>query len=421
MGSISQAITEMGLDLYNELNKNAANKNIFFSPMSISTGLVMVLLGARGNTANQMQTVLHLNRAAGSANLGTGPVLESGTTEAEPEYLNEGQYHELPHFPKPSPSRCDLAGGIHTEFQTLLSQLKNLNKSYVLSLANSLFAQKGYHFHQQYLECTKELYGAMLQTVDFESATEATRQTINSWVESKTQGKIRELFVPGVIDSTAVLVLVNAIYFKATWEYKFEEKHTMPRDFRINQNESKSVQMMYQKGRFKIAHIQEMNAQILMIPYAGKALNMIILLPNDITGLEQVERAMTYEKLTHWTSLESMREREVEVYLPRFKLEDTFDLNLPLQEMGMIDVFEQSKADLSGMAPSRRLFLSKVVHKAYVEVNEEGTLAAVATGSVVVNRSYPSGDLFMADHPFLFFIQHNPTNTILFLGKLCSP
>uniref|UniRef100_A0A452H9V5 Serpin domain-containing protein n=1 Tax=Gopherus agassizii TaxID=38772 RepID=A0A452H9V5_9SAUR len=421
MGSISQAITEMGVDLYNELNKNAANKNIFISPMSISTGLVMVLLGARGNTATQMQMVLHLNRAARSANLETGFVSESGTTEAEPEYPNEGQYHQLSHFPKPSLSQCDLVGGIHTEFQTLLSQLKNLNKSYVLSLANSLFAQKGYNFHQQYLECTKELYGAMLQTVDFENATEAARQKINSWVESKTQGKIRELFVSGVIDPTAVLVLVNAIYFKATWEYKFEEKYTMPKDFRINQNESKSVQMMYQKDRFKIAHIQEMNAQILMIPYAGKSLSMIILLPDDITGLEQIERAMTYEKLIRWTSLESMRDREVEVYLPRFKLEDTFELNLPLQEMGMIDVFEESKADLSGMAPSRKLFLSKVVHKTYVEVNEEGTLAAAATGSVVVNRSHLSGGLFMADHPFLFFIQHNPTNTILFLGKLCSP
>uniref|UniRef100_A0A8C4VUV3 Serpin family B member 11 n=1 Tax=Gopherus evgoodei TaxID=1825980 RepID=A0A8C4VUV3_9SAUR len=300
MGSISQAITEMGVDLYNELNKNAANKNIFISPMSISTGLVMVLLGARGNTATQMQTVTSLF---------------------------------LPCL-KPSLSQCDLVGGIHTEFQTLLSQLKKLNKSYVLSLANSLFAQKGYNFHQ---------------------------------------------------------------------------------------NESKSVQMMYQKDRFKIAHIQEMNAQILMIPYAGKSLSMIILLPDDITGLEQIERAMTYEKLICWTSLESMRDREVEVYLPRFKLEDTFELNLPLQEMGMIDVFEESKADLSGMAPSRKLFLSKVVHKAYVEVNEEGTLAAAATGSVVVNRSHLSGGLFMADHPFLFFIQHNPTNTILFLGKLCSP
>uniref|UniRef100_A0A8C0IKD5 Serpin family B member 11 (gene/pseudogene) n=1 Tax=Chelonoidis abingdonii TaxID=106734 RepID=A0A8C0IKD5_CHEAB len=378
MGSISQAITEMGLDLYNELNKNTANKNIFVSPMSISTGLVMVLLGARGNTATQMQTVS----------------------------VNKTLVHASLFLPclKPSPSRCDLVGGIHTEFQTLLSQLKNLNKSYVLSLANSLFAQKGYNFHQQYLECTKELYGAMLQTVDFENATEAARQTINSWVESKTQGKIRELFVPGVIDPTAVLVLVNAIYFKATWEYKFEEKYTMPKDFRINQNESKSVQMMYQKDRFKIAHIQEMNAQILMIPYAGKSLSMIILLPDDITGLEQPNL-----------------DREVEVYLPRFKLEDTFELNLPLQEMGMIDVFEESKADLSGMAPPRKLFLSKVVHKAYVEVNEEGTLAAAATGSVVVNRSHISDGLFMADHPFLFFIQHNPTNTILFLGKLCSP
>uniref|UniRef100_A0A8C0G2Q4 Serpin family B member 11 (gene/pseudogene) n=1 Tax=Chelonoidis abingdonii TaxID=106734 RepID=A0A8C0G2Q4_CHEAB len=377
MGSISQAITEMGLDLYNELNKNTANKNIFVSPMSISTGLVMVLLGARGNTATQMQTVS----------------------------VNKTLVHGF--------IFCKAGGSIPLLVHPVSYGGSDL---WILTLINDL-----YFTVQQYLECTKELYGAMLQTVDFENATEAARQTINSWVESKTQGKIRELFVPGVIDPTAVLVLVNAIYFKATWEYKFEEKYTMPKDFRINQNESKSVQMMYQKDRFKIAHIQEMNAQILMIPYAGKSLSMIILLPDDITGLEQVERAMTYEKLIRWTSLESMKDREVEVYLPRFKLEDTFELNLPLQEMGMIDVFEESKADLSGMAPPRKLFLSKVVHKAYVEVNEEGTLAAAATGSVVVNRSHISDGLFMADHPFLFFIQHNPTNTILFLGKLCSP
>uniref|UniRef100_A0A8C0FYH1 Serpin family B member 11 (gene/pseudogene) n=1 Tax=Chelonoidis abingdonii TaxID=106734 RepID=A0A8C0FYH1_CHEAB len=384
MGSISQAITEMGLDLYNELNKNTANKNIFVSPMSISTGLVMVLLGARGNTATQMQTV-SVNKT-----LVHGFIFSSLFLPClNMTFFLIGLSHPVSY------------GG---------------SDLWILTLINDL-----YFTVQQYLECTKELYGAMLQTVDFENATEAARQTINSWVESKTQGKIRELFVPGVIDPTAVLVLVNAIYFKATWEYKFEEKYTMPKDFRINQNESKSVQMMYQKDRFKIAHIQEMNAQILMIPYAGKSLSMIILLPDDITGLEQVERAMTYEKLIRWTSLESMKDREVEVYLPRFKLEDTFELNLPLQEMGMIDVFEESKADLSGMAPPRKLFLSKVVHKAYVEVNEEGTLAAAATGSVVVNRSHISDGLFMADHPFLFFIQHNPTNTILFLGKLCSP
>ncbi|KAH1176610.1 hypothetical protein KIL84_010312, partial [Mauremys mutica] len=668
MGSISQAITEMGLDLYKELNKNAANKNIFISPMSISTGLVMVLLGARGNTATQMQTALHLNRAARSANLETGPVSESGTTEAEPEYLNEGQYHQLPHFPKPSPSRCDLVGGIHTEFQTLLSQLKNLNKSYVLSLANSLFAQKGYNFHQQYLECTKELYGTMLQTVDFENATEAARQTINSWVESKTQGKIRELFVPGVIDPTAVLVLVNAIYFKATWEYKFEEKYTMPKDFRINQNESKSVQMMYQKDRFKIAHIQEMNAQILMIPYAGKSLSMMILLPDDITGLEQLfiftmssiseattnfcldffkvlnedhpseniiysplsisaalamvllgargntatqiqkvpddqcdipggihsqfhdifsainkptasyelaianrlygektfsflqkylsciqklyqaelepadfqnaaeetreqinlwvetftngkikdlfapgtlsaqttlvlvnavyfkgkwevefkkenteerpfqinettskpvqmmyqkgkykiaaieehdcqvlelpykggdlsmyillpkdytgltqlEKELTYEKLTTWISPYYMKEDDVEVSLPQFKIETSTQLNQYLKALGITDVFSH-ESDLSGIAEAGDLSVSAAVHKAYIEVNEEGTEAAAATGIGIGVTSVGRRIEFVADHPFLFFIRHQKTESILFFGRFSSP
>ncbi|NXG29550.1 SPB8 protein, partial [Dromaius novaehollandiae] len=191
-------------------------------------------------------------------------------------------------------------------------------------------------------------------------------------------------------------------------------------------NESKPVQMMYQKGKFKLSYIEEIGAQILELPYVQKSLSMIILLPDDMAdgstnGLEQIEKAMTYEKLVLWTSSEHMSGGTVEVYLPRFKLEGSFDLNLFLQAMGMTDVFLESKADLSAMSFSKTLFLSKVVHKTYVEVNEEGTIAAGATGAEIVRRSLPFTEVFMADHPFLFFIRHNPTDSILFLGKLCSP
>ncbi|NXV47466.1 SPB8 protein, partial [Uria aalge] len=191
-------------------------------------------------------------------------------------------------------------------------------------------------------------------------------------------------------------------------------------------NEKKPVQMMYQKGMFKFGYIEEMGAQVLELPYAQKSLSMIILLPDDTadgsaSGLEQIESTMTPENLTLWASSEYMFETRVEVYLPRFKLENTFNLNEVLQAMGMTDIFTESKADLSAMSFAKSLVLSNVVHKTYVEVNEEGTEAAAGTGAVIVRRSLPLTEVFMADHPFLFFIRHNPTNTILFFGKLRSP
>uniref|UniRef100_A0A8C8E809 Serpin family B member 11 n=1 Tax=Otus sunia TaxID=257818 RepID=A0A8C8E809_9STRI len=380
MGSISRPVTEFCLDLYNKLNRNAEDTNIVFSPMSISVALALVHLGAKNNTALQIEKVS----------------------------INETWRD------------CNKDGDLnHKEFQTLLLQLQNLGERYVLTLANNLFIQQGFELQQ-------ELYGAMLQTVDFHGAVEAARIKINGWVESETQGKIKELFAPGVIDVHALLVLVNVIYFKASWEHKFEEQKTVEKDFKLNQNEKKPVQMMYQKGLFKLGYIEEMGAQVLELPYAQKSLSMIILLPGDMadgstSGLEQIESTMTYENLMLWTSSEHMFKTTVEVYLPRFKLEGTFNLNEVLQEMGMTDIFTESKADLSAMSFAKSLVLSNVIHKTYVEVNEEGTVAAAGTGAVIVRRSLPLTEVFMADHPFLFFIRHNPSNTILFFGKLCSP
>ncbi|PKU43864.1 serpin b12-like [Limosa lapponica baueri] len=416
MGSISRPITEFCLDLYDKLNRNAEDTNIVFSPMSISVALALVHLGAKNNTAAQIEKVLHVGKAAGRTNFGSE--LESAAPGMEPEPSQERQ---------PSLSQCNKDGDLnHRAFQTLLLQLKNLGESYVLTLANNLFLQQGFELRQQFLMCTKELYGAMLETVDFHGAVEAARTKINSWVESETQGKIRDLFAPGVIDVRALLVLVNVVYFKASWEHKFEEQKTVQRDFKLNQNEKKPVQMMYQKGMFKFGYIEETGAQVLELPYAQKSLSMIILLPGDMadgstSGLEQIESTMTYENLMLWASSEHMFETRVEVYLPRFKLESTFNLNQVLQEMGMTDIFTESKADLSAMSFAKSLVLSNVVHKTYVEVNEEGTVAAAGTGAVIVRRSLPLTEVFMADHPFLFFIRHNPTNTILFFGKLCSP
>ncbi|KFQ82137.1 Serpin B10 [Phaethon lepturus] len=399
MGSIARPITEFCLDLYNKLNRNAEDTNIVFSPMSISVALALVHLGAKNNTAAQIEEVSIDGTCRDASTLLAVPLMEMLGI---------------------------LARHVCEAFQALLLELQNLGESYVLTLANNLFIQQGFELQQQFLMCAKELYGAMLQTVDFHGAVEAARIKINNWVESETQGKIKELFAPGMIDARALLVLVNVIYFKASWEHKFEEQKTVQRDFKLNQNEKKPVQMMYQKGMFKLGYIEEMGAQVLELPYAQKSLSMIILLPGDMAdgpagGLEQIESTMTYENLMLWASSEHMFETKVEVYLPRFKLEGTFNLNEVLQEMGMTDIFTESKADLSAMSFAKSLVLSNVVHKTYVEVNEEGTVAAAGTGAVIVRRSLPLTEVFMADHPFFFFIRHNPTNTILFFGKLCSP
>ncbi|XP_010117858.1 PREDICTED: serpin B8, partial [Chlamydotis macqueenii] len=225
MDSVSRQITKFCLDLYNKLNRNAEDANIVFSPMSISVALALVHLGAKNNTAAQIEKVLHVRKAAGRMSLESDH--EGAAPEMEPEQSRERQS---------SLSQCNKDGDLnHKVFQALLLQLQNLGERYVLTLANNLFIQQGFELRQQFLMCTKELYGAVLQTVDFHGAVEAARIKINTWVESETQGKIKELFAPGVIDARALLVLVNVIYFKASWERKFEEQKTVQRDFKLNQ------------------------------------------------------------------------------------------------------------------------------------------------------------------------------------------
>uniref|UniRef100_A0A8C6Y5R2 Serpin family B member 11 n=1 Tax=Naja naja TaxID=35670 RepID=A0A8C6Y5R2_NAJNA len=386
--SLSKAITAFALDLYNRLNSNKHCKNVFFSPASISTALGMVLIGAGGNSRMQIEKVSKTMIGLPDKNL----------------FSSFGGFGRT----------------IYSEFKQLLLQLNNLSHGYQLKLANNLFMQKGYQFLQQYLTSTKEIYNTMVQIVDFFLATEETRKTINLEIYKQTQGK-KELFAPGVIGPQTVLVLANAIYFKATWRHQFDPKYTTERNFRLNENETKPVHMMYQQGRFKLGHTDGKSAQILCLPYVDELLSMIIILPNDISQLEQVEAALTCKNLASWLSPGNLRERPVEIYIPRFKLEAGYDLNMTLQSLGLIDVFSEAKADLLGMSPSPKLFLSTVVHKAYVDINEVGTEAAAATGVAVSNRSLEHQELFVADHPFLFCILHNPTDTVLFLGKLCCP
>ncbi|CAM5110878.1 unnamed protein product [Natator depressus] len=221
------------------------------------------------------------------------------------------------------------------------------------------------------------------------------------------------------------LVLVNAIYFKGNWETQFNKDCTVEMQFKINKYETKPVQMMFKEAKFNISYIADFQTKILDLPYVDNETSMIILLPDEIqdnsTGLEQLERELAYEKLIEWINPEMMNYTEVEVFLPRFKLEQAYDLKPVLKSMGMADAFDRKKVDLSGMSASNDLVLSEVVHKSFVEVNEEGTEAAAATAAVSNFRCALIVPRFTADHPFLFFIRHNKTGNILFYGRFYSP
>lgn len=270
-------------------------------------------------------------------------------------------------------------------------------------------------------DCCRKFYQAEMEELDFLKATEEARKHINTWVANKTEGKITELLSPNSVSPQTPLVLVNAIYFKGNWDNQFNKQQTKERPFKVSKNEEKPVQMMFKKSTFHMTYIGDIFTKILVLPYVGKELNMIIMLPDENFGLEMVEKQLTYEKFIEWTRPDMMDKEEVEVFLPRFKLEENYDMKDVLRSLGMTDAFEEGQADFSGMSSQRDLYLSKVVHKSFVEVNEEGTEAAAATAAVMMLRCARLTPRFCADHPFLFFIQHSKTNGILFCGRFSSP
>ncbi|NWW88345.1 ILEU inhibitor, partial [Rhynochetos jubatus] len=391
MENLRNANSRFALDLFRRFNETNPTGNVFFSPVSVSAALAMVLLGAKGNTEVQM---LKVTLAAASSLL---------------------LFQTL---------RFDAVEDIHSRFQTLTMDINRSNAPYLLRLASQLFGEKSYSFLPDFLTNTRKLYGADLATVDFLQACDEARKEINQWVEEKTEGKIPHLLSEGSVDNMTKLVLVNAIYFKGNWAEKFNEANTTDMPFRLNKNERRTVKMMYQKKKFRFGYIPEAKMRVLELPYDGRELSMIILLPDDIeddsTGLQKLEQQLTLEKLQEWTCPEHLYSTDVHVRLPKFKLEESYNLKSDLAALGLLDVFDSGKADLSGMSGARDLFLSQVIHKSFVEVNEEGTEAAAATAGIAM-LCMVMEENFNADHPFLFFIRHNPTQSILFFGRYASP
>jgi serine protease inhibitor len=362
------------LDLYGRLRGQPGN--LFFSPESISTALAMTYAGARGQTAAEMAQTLD--------------------------------------FTLPQDRLGPAMGAI-------LRDLNATHSGYQLRAANALWAQQGYPIVDEFLNSTERNYGAAVERADFHAAPEAARQAINQWVEQKTEDKIKDLIGPGVLSRETKLVLANAIYFKGDWETQFDKAKTKPDDFRVSASQAVKAAFMHREGSFN--YFGGSTFQALEIPYKSRDLSMIVLLPNDVAGLPALEESLTAANVKQW--LAGLRSApKVVLTLPSFRITAQFQLGRTLAAMGMAQAFD-ARADFSGINPRRDLLISDVIHKAFVDVNEEGTEAAAATG-VIINRAMIAQRprppiVFRADHPFVFVIRENKSGAMLFMGRVASP
>jgi serpin B len=372
--AVARATNAFAFDLYRQLRASSSG-NLFCSPTSISTALAMTYAGAAGDTAREMNAVLH--------------------------------FDELP------------AEQVHAAFASLMALFDTPEESkYQLRIANRLWGQQNYGFLPQFLTVTGRDYGAELAQVDFVGQTERTRQTINEWVERQTNDRIRDLLPSGSLSNLTRLVLTNAIYFKGQWEHAFAAEATRDAPFHASASRTVDVPLMYQEERFLYGKTDDL--QILEMAYVGDHLSMLILLPRELDGLPALEQSLTAEHVAQLTS--RMRKQKVNVHLPRFRLTEKLMLKSVLSALGMPSAFEPDRADFSAMNGNRDLFVSEAIHQAFVDVNEEGTEAAAATGVIVGITSVPlEPEVFRADRPFVFLIRDNRSGGILFLGRLVDP
>ncbi|XP_046989546.1 leukocyte elastase inhibitor-like isoform X2 [Schistocerca americana] len=370
LNSITQANNQFTFDLYNVLAQDSGN--LFFSPVSIHVILALIFLGARGDTAKQIAKGLHL-----------------------PEERNLTEY------------------GVNA----LMHRLKD--SSYVtLDIANKVYLKPGFNIKDEFNQSSIN-FMAGLEEVDFSNEDEA-RKIINGWVEEATHQKIKDMIPKGYLDDRTLMVLINAIYFKGDWAKQFNKVRTRRMPFHLLSSATKQVDMMYTEGDFNYVYLKELDSQVLLLPYKGQRISMMILLPKEVNGLPTLEKNLLSIDLHH--ILRQVYETEVHVYLPKFKLEYEKELQETLRKLGITSVFEPT-ADLGGIS-DLPLEVSKALHKAFIEVNEEGTEAAAATALGVHYLSLPitvSHTVFRADHPFVFLILDTQTKAVLFAGRYSEP
>ncbi len=392
----AKATNEIGVDLYRQLATGA--ENLCISPYSIDSALAMTFAGADGETRTEMARVLH--------------------------FVNDGDV----------PASFSALQHSLEEMSAKTAELVKQSKKFggpsepiTLNIANHLFAQKGYHFRETFLALVKQNFGGAFEPIDFVADPAAATQRINKWVADQTRDRIRDLIPGGALDNTTRLVLANALYLKAPWANEFSQNATQPEPFFVR-GAPVDVPMMRKTDK-NFGYARREGFTVISLPYVGDELQFVILLPDEINGLNGLEAKLSSEVLA---SCAKLQKRDVDLHLPKFKFEPpTITLAKQFEALGMKTAFDQPKGSanfdkIAPRTPSDYLCISQIFHKTFIAVDEKGTEAAAATvvamlaGSAL--RSPPPPPIEVkVDRPFVYAIQHVPSGVCLFIGRVTDP
>ncbi|XP_055452666.1 neuroserpin [Psammomys obesus] len=374
-----ETIAEWSVNMYNHLRANGEDENILFSPLSIALAMGVMELGAQGSTLKEIR---HSMGYDGLKN------------DEEFSFLRD--------------------------FSNMVSAEKG---QYVMKVANSLFVQNGFHVNDEFLKMMKKYFNAEVNHVDF-SQNVAVANYINKWVENYTNNLLKDLVSPRDFDAVTHLALINAVYFKGSWKSQFRPENTRTFSFTKDDESEVQIPMMYQQGEFYYGEFSDGSNeaggiyQVLEIPYEGDEISMMLVLSRQEVPLATLEPLLKAQLIEEWAN--SVKKQKVEVYLPRFTVEQEIDLKDILKALGVTEIFIKD-ANLTAMSDNKELFLSKAVHKSFIEVNEEGSEAAAASGMIAISRMAVLYPQVIVDHPFFFLIKNRKTGTILFMGRVMHP
>ena len=378
--AFQEGISNFSFSLYGAIERSG---NEFISPYSISAALLLLSMGTDGTTKKQ--------------------ILSSMFTTG-------------------------MVNDVHMGYKTLNTKIESrANTGVTLSVANRLFASDRFTILQKYVTDSLTYYGSEVQRLDFTTQAEQSRVLINNWISTQTHDKIRDMMPKGSINGNTIMVLANAIYFKGMWKRKFDARRTIKKNFMAGPNNQMQVDMMHDQFKAMSGEHTALNCKVLQLPYSGDQVSMVLILPNDKNGLTQLESRLTFAKFQELLS--GLRKQDTIIRIPKFKVEESYDLKPILRHLGISEIFDRTTANFTKMVSpqlnSHGVYVSNARHKSYIEVNEESSEAAAATTLEITLTSaqiYPTSPFeFIADHPFMFVILDNETKTTLFMGRYAEP
>ncbi|XP_056376981.1 serpin B5 [Hyla sarda] len=375
MEAFHQANAALATDIFKNLNEKSKTESFLISPFSMSSSLALAYKGAKEETAKQIEKVLH--------------------------YENVKDY--------------DFG------FQTLTSDINRISAASSLKMVKRLYVDSSFKCTKEFINSVRKPYPSELEEIDIKSRPEEARNQINTSVKDLTGGNVENVLTEGLIKENTNMLVLGAAYYKGNWLYKFNECETKENEFHVTKTETKPVQMMQLDARLGIRTLNEQNLMILDIPFTGKQMSMLIIMPksieDDSTGLEKVEKELTYENYINWTNPSMMANSKVKLSLPKFKIESKYNLKDNLRSLGVNDAFNEEVADFSGMSEKKGLFISEAIYEASIDIGEDGS----EVPGVIRERVLMPKTECNVNHPFLFTIKHSKTQAILFFGRYAGP